>query len=481
MWEHQSRALENSRARDYYALFFDCGTGKTLTAIQIFRKKMNEAKRFLPTLILGPPIIVQNWKEEILKFSKIPEDKIITLQGPVPKRMESFKKALDKHQGEMIVVTNYEGLVSYSRKVGKQKAYPFLNLLLSWSPKILIADESHMLKSHTSIRTKLITKLAKQADYRYILTGTPVSNSMMDLFSQFLILDRGENLGSNFYEFRGRFFYDANAGMPKQSYFPKWLPREDTLPKLNEIIHKVGLVAKKEDCLDLPPFVRKEFSVEMAPDQKRMYKEMESHFVAFLEEDVVAAELSLTKVMRMMQIVTGHYKTVGDEVKFFKKNPRKDALKQILQMIPENSKILIWACFKANYEDIREVCNELKIGFVEATGESSSKEKDEAVNRFNRDDNIRVFIGHPASLGVGINLVISNFSIYYSRSYSLIDDIQSEARNFRGGSEVHSKITRIDLVTRDTVDESILEALKAKMKTADAVMKKIVANLKSLR
>jgi SNF2 family DNA or RNA helicase len=108
---------------------------------------------------------------------------------------------------------------------------------------------------------------------------------------------------------------------------------------------------------------------------------------------------------------------------------------------------------------------------VEAHGDVSDKEKMESVSKFNNNSDYRVFIGHPISLGVGINLVAASYCIYYSRNFSLEADIQSEARNYRGGSEIHDKITRIDIIAKDTLDELILQALENKMKISEELLK----------
>jgi len=134
----------------------------------------------------------------------------------------------------------------------------------------------------------------------------------------------------------------------------------------------------------------------------------------------------------------------------------------------------VWAVFKENYNDIREVCEKLKLDYVEVTGEVSQKNKMLAVERLNNDPKCRVLIGHPGSGGIGINLVAANHTIFYSRSFSLEYDIQAEARNYRGGSEQHEKVTRIDLVTPNTIDEQVLKALASKKNIGYQVLKEML-------
>ena len=133
-------------------------------------------------------------------------------------------------------------------------------------------------------------------------------------------------------------------------------------------------------------------------------------------------------------------------------------------------KIIIWAVFKDNYSAIRKVLEKDGINYVEIHGGITGKKKFEAVDAFNTDDSVRVIIGHPGSGGIGINLVAASHAIFYSRGFSLEHDLQAEARNYRGGSEQHDQITRIDLIAKDTIDERILEALEEKKKTAETVL-----------
>jgi len=114
----------------------------------------------------------------------------------------------------------------------------------------------------------------------------------------------------------------------------------------------------------------------------------------------------------------------------------------------------------------------LKLGFAELHGDI--KDKDKEAEKFRSDDSIRVIIGHPGSGGIGLNLVEASYMIYYSRNFSLEMDIQSEARNYRGGSERHASITRIDLVTPGTIDELVLKALAGKTAISNSVLKGMI-------
>jgi SNF2 family DNA or RNA helicase len=142
-------------------------------------------------------------------------------------------------------------------------------------------------------------------------------------------------------------------------------------------------------------------------------------------------------------------------------------LTELLSDHADDHKVIIWCVFKANYEVIRGVCNKLKLSFVEAHGGVTNAKKVEAVDRFTNDPSVRVFIGHPKSLGVGINLIASDMSITFSESYSLEERLQSEARNHRAGQT--RTVTHYNLVYEGTINEDITEALDRKEALGDLI------------
>ena len=114
-----------------------------------------------------------------------------------------------------------------------------------------------------------------------------------------------------------------------------------------------------------------------------------------------------------------------------------DALRDLLEDLTPEHKVIVWAVFKQNYRDIAKVCADLKIEYVTLSGEQSTKEKNDAVEKFKTNPDTKVIIANPQAGGVGVNLQEASYSIFYSRNFSLENDLQAEARNYRGGSEIH--------------------------------------------
>jgi SNF2 family DNA or RNA helicase len=474
LWQHQKDCIERAKALDYFALLMDPGVGKSATVINILRNKYNLHKQVLPTLVITPPVVITNWKREILMWSKIPDAKIIPLVGSGKQRA----KLLHEAPHDSIVITNYEALLM-------PDLFDELKLFLNRGPSCLVLDESHKCKDIGSKRTKRAVELSNVANYRYLLTGTPILNNLMDIYSQFLILDRGERFGKNFFSFRARFFEDKNRHMPMGKHFPNWQPIKHADQSIKDLIAPVSMHVEKSTCLTLPPFVRKVIEVELGKDQLRLYEQMRKDLIATIQtpgqgERHSIAELAITKALRLQQIVSGHLRLEGEnghdaKTITIKDNPRRDALKQILEDIAPYHKVLVWAVFHSNYDDIREVCTSLKLEYAELHGQVSNR--DEQIDNFNTNPNCRVLIGHPGSGGIGVNLVAASYSVFYSRSFSLEFDIQAEARNYRGGSERHESVTRIDLITPNTIDELVMKALASKTAISDSILKEKLSEI----
>jgi hypothetical protein len=340
----------------------------------------------------------------------------------------------------------------------------------SFSVEGVLVHNSQRCKEIKAKRTKLAIELADTARHKFILTGTPILNTPMDIWAQFRILDGGETFDRNFYAFRARYFYDKNANMPAHIRFPAWEP----LPGLDKVFHekiyaKASRVLKK-DCLDLPPIVRQRLDVELSDEQRRLYDTMKKDFIAFLDDKACVARTALTKGLRLQQLVSGIFSDEDGGEHALKSNPRLNALSDCLESIHTEHKSIVWVSFRRSYDECLSVCRDLGVNAVTLVGGMTDKARQEAIDSFQNDPSVRVMIANPAAGGVGVTLTAASYMIYYSRDFSLENDLQSEARCHRGGSEAHEKITRIDIVAPGTIDEVILEALERKENLATKIL-----------
>lgn len=450
LWHHQQEALIRMKSATEYALFFDMGTGKSRTAIEYLRHVYNKHGKVLRTLIVGPVAVLFNWRNEIAKFSKIPESKVLVLTGSIQNRVKILKNA----PNDSIFITNYESFQLAHVK----------EILCLKPPEVMILDESQRIKSHKAIRTRNLIKISQVMDlnpvhYRLILTGTPVLNNEMDLFTQFMFLDGGKRFGKSFFEFRARFFEDSNKHMPRNIHFPKWKIKSFAREELKKKVAEISSTADKRDCMDLPPLLKTEVFLQMSPEQEKAYQTMKREFMYVTQDKASVAQIALTKFLRMQQILSGFLTMEDGTNHVFKQNPKLYALEDLL-VDNEREKIIVWSVFKHDHEKIKDLCTSLKIRFAELTGDT--KNKQEQIDSFQKDPKIQVMIASQAAGGVGVNLTAASIMIYFSRSYSLEQDMQSEARCYRGGSERHKRITRLDLVFEKTIERDILNALRDK-------------------
>ncbi len=447
LWNHQVKALEFVKASKLgAALHLDPGTGKTAIAVKwiegLFQASEHRA------LVFTPPVVCAQWLKEFDTFTSL-ASYAVTATGSSQKKIKAITS------GASIVVTNYESV----------RSKDVIKALYDFKPTILICDESHRVKSSSAKQSKEITKLSKMCRHRMNMTGTPMTNSELDLFQQFLILDNGATFGNNFYTFRAKYFEDKNVYKRGQhNYFPDWQVRKGAREEISRILSKRSFVVRKSECLDLPDMVYKEIEVDLSPEQVRVYESMKKDFLATLEDargnsQVAVGRLVITKGLRLQQIVSGFVGVEEGQDVSFKDNPRLEALEDLLTDLTKP--VIVWACFRKNYEDIASVCEKLKLTYGYLTGGQNPSQREETIQAFRRGE-VQVLIANQGAGGVGVNLIEAPNAIYYSRDFSLEKDIQSEARNYRGGSEIHEKVTRYDLVAKGTIDVEILKALRAK-------------------
>lgn len=449
LWNHQIKALENLKAVKTYALHMDPGTGKTAVAVKWIEELLQNTDHRV--LIFTPPVVCAQWLNEFKLFADEPwlEKIACVAVGSSKKKIQAIQS------GKKIIVTNYESV----------RSKDVVKAIHAFKPTILVCDESHRVKSPSAMQSKEILKISKSCLYKLNMTGTPMTNSELDLFQQFLILDNGATFGNNFYSFRAKYFEDQNAyRRGTHTYFPNWQVRKGSREEIARILSKRSFVVRKSECLDLPDMVYKEIEVEMSPEQSRVYHDMKNDFLATLEdargnEQVAVGRLVITKGLRLQQIVSGFVGVEDADEVTFKDNPRLDALEDLLSDL--DKPVIVWACFRRNYEDIAHVCQNLNLSHDFLVGGQNIHSREATIKAFRRGE-IQVLIANQGAGGVGVNLIEAANSIYYSRDFSLEKDIQSEARNYRGGSDMHQKVTRYDLVTKGTIDMDVLKALRLK-------------------
>ena len=461
---HQRKALEDSWAADYYALFMEMGTGKSKVAIDTIGA-LYKARKITAALILAPKGVYDNWvKGEIP--THLPDDinrMVVRWTPSTAKKFQDEMKALvyEPFDGLKIFVMNIEAL---STPRGTKAAYMFM---VKNCANIMVVDESTTIKNRKATRTKNVMMLAKDAKYRRILTGSPVTKSPMDLYSQCSVLS-AEALGfTSYYAFQNRYALVQKRKMGNRAF--QEIVGYRRLDELNLKLDKFSNRILKEECLDLPDKMYIRRDVALTDEQKRVYTQMKKLALAKLENGELATTASvLTQIMRLQQICCGHLQPDEGEIQVLDNN----RLKELMEITEElQGKAIIWASYT---HDIQQIASALRDRFgpeAVATyyGATEQDDRQDIVNRFqDKSDPLRFFVGQPKTGGYGITLTAANTVIYYSNSYDLEIRLQSEDRAHRIGQ--NNKVTYIDLVSSKTIDEKILKALRGKIDLAGKVL-----------
>ena len=461
-YKHQEDAFKASADEKNYAYFMEMGCGKSKVLIDN-AAYLYAAGRITSLVIVAPKGVYRNW---VLK--EIP----IHMPDNVPRQMATWRSSMNKaqqkeltdlvhyHDGLRILVVNVEAFVS-------TKTVKYVQKFMEGQKVMFAVDESTTIKNHKAKRTKIITKLAENCDYRRILTGSPVTQSPMDLYAQCAFLDP-ELLGcDNYYQFQARYANMRRINMGAHSF--NKIVSFKNLEELAELLRKFSSRVLKKDCLDLPSKTYTIREVSLHPEQLQHYMTMKKAALVILEDDTVFAQEAMTQLLRLQQILCG-YLPVDDEGTLVDIPTRR--LDALMETIEETSgKIIIWARFRKDIQRIEEALAK-KYGRESVGsyyGDTSEAERDDLVRDFSDPDHAtRFFVGNPQTAGRGLTLVSANTVIYYSNDFNLESRTQSEDRCHRIGQE--QPVTYIDLLAEGTVDEHIVRTLRGKIALAGAAL-----------
>lgn len=508
---YQKTALMISMNNPNYSLFMEQGTGKTAIVINKVclagaRKRAKENSMYR-TLIICPSQVRLNWEREFERFATVPGKTCILRGGKIRKirnLIDGVREEKDCAWSASIISIDSVNSIWKGLKN------------IQWD--LVVIDESHKIKNANTQRFKSMMKIDDvRAKEKMILTGTPITNTVFDLWSQFQWLGKGLSgfsTYSNFRSFHGKWESKLQNGTAVAK-----LIGFKNVPLIQERLARLAfMITKKESGLDLPDKVYDLYEVEMTKAQSEIYKKVATKLVAEIDEMIADAEAKgnlnitvehiLTKLIRLAQICSGFVKTdneldlmeeivkKGGIYQISENNPKIEAL---IKMIKEdwendpNSKCVIWATF---IEDIRAISDRLAKEGINHVGYHNSitdgyrvKDSATAEDKINLDNNCRILIANPASAGVGQNYLgydrehpddsemYVNHHIYFSCSWSAVDRIQSEDRSHRRGTRTNLRIT--DLVVPYTIDDEIRQRVTLKREMAMSIqdVRKILDNV----
>jgi len=459
-YAHQLTALEKSWNKENFAYFMEMGTGKTKVLIDNVAMLYDKGK-IDGVLIIAPKGVVKTWYEQELP-THLPdhiENVSVLWQPNITKtQREKLESLFEIESAFHILIMNVESL---STDKGVKFATKFIN-----SHKALMAiDESTTIKTPTAKRTKNIIGIGKEAKYKRIMTGSPITKNPLDLYTQCEFLDPWLLDFASYYAFRNR--YAEMKTMHIRGRSIQVVDKFQNLGELSDIVKEFSYRVLKEDCLDLPPKVFIKRHVTLTPDQKRIYEQMKEQAIAHLNGKVTTTMTVLTQLMRLHQITCGHVTADDGTIQQVESN-RLNELMSILE--DTEGKVIIWANYQLSVGEIIQKI--IKVygadSYVHYYGLTPQDDRQDFIRKFQNDPKCRFIIGTPQTGGYGITLTQANTVIYYSNGYDLEKRLQSEDRAHRIGQK--KTVTYIDLICEDTVDEKIVKALRDKINIASEVM-----------
>lgn len=450
--KHQVEALKKAWGKEAYAFFHEMGTGKTFTTINLagayHRKGMVSA-----VIVICPTPIKAVWEWEVEKMSPVDAEVYVLASGD--RGVEKFT-SLDTDKLKYLVV----GVEALSSGKAFEQALDFAKRHSS-DGLMVVCDESSKIKNAQAGRTKKAAKIAKIADYRIILTGTPITQGIEDLYGQFMFLGPHIIGCKSYFVFKN--MYCVMGGFENRSIIG--YQREEDL--LNKVRQHVDIV-KSEDAIDLPDKAYTKLVVEPTAQQKKAMKSLKDLFEAESGGDILTVETVLERMTRYQQICggnfpyddldTGKYKTKPIDGK----NPKLDALMSSVEDLPVEKKAIIWARFRP---EVDLIVTNLRANFgedavVEFHGSVSDAERRMAIQNFQENHLVRFFVVNQQTGSMGITLTAATVAYYYSNTFSYEERVQSEKRNHRKGQENHCLYVDIEMNVHE--DKMITAAIKRK-------------------
>lgn len=462
LYKHQIRGA-NMALRAFGALdaktpgggfgeLFEMGCGKTLTTIAVAGALYNLGK-IDRVLVVAPTSVCSVWPHDLNQFAAFPWEARVLL-GDKKKRLKALNELENwPFKALRIAVINYES----THREGIFEA------LAAYKPDLIVCDESQRIKNPSAAQSKALHKLGDAAPFRMILSGTPVQNNAVDLYSQYRFLDPAV-YGANFYAFKNRYCIMGGYGQHQ-------IVGYRNMDELVEKEHSVAYRVTKEECLDLPQQTFINRYVQFTDAEQSIYEQLrKSSFLELETGENVTATTILTMYLRLMQL-TGGFLTADESTRPKQVNTAKlDALADIVDdyVVDAGKKLVIFARFRAEIAAIENLLRLRKIQYGSIYGDVPMEERGKIVEDFQTNPDTKVFVAQIQTAGLGITLHAASTAVFYSYDYNYANYAQALARIHRIGQRF--PVTYIHLVVDGSIDEKILAALENKEDMAKTVV-----------
>lgn len=458
-FDHQIECLRLSWDKTAYAFLMEMGTGKSKVTIDN-AAVLYEYQQINALFILAPKGAYRNWIKQVAIHLPDRIQRVITYWTPSPNGNErkAMTKVLDEEKKLAIFVMNIEALATAK---GRQFAERFVRR----HQTMMVVDESTTIKNPKAKRTKACIELGQHARFRRILTGTPVTASPLDLYSQCQFLDPKLLGFKSYYAFRGHYAITKSMNTGPKTF--KIVVGYRNLEELSERLKRFSYRKRKDECLDLPPKIYERRTVQMTEEQARIYKEMREYAITEFDEGESTVDSVITLLLRLHQIACGYLPRDDGEIEVIP-NRRMDALLELLEECGQ--KVIIWATYRYSVEEIVRVIAKKygKESVAHYYGGTPANERPRINENFQDMNHPLRFLVCNQAGAYGIHLYASHDVVYYTNSYDYDVRGQSEDRAHRIGQTM--KVVYTDIVTEGTVDERILTCLENKQKIATEIL-----------
>lgn len=425
------------------AVLLEMGLGKSVISLSAINELMLDYFDVSRTLVIAPLRVANStWPDEIKKWDHLKHLNYSVVIGSKKERLDALGKPAH------IYLINRENVDWLINKSG-----------ISWKFDMVVIDELSSFKSYQAKRFKSLLKVRPKIKRIVGLTGTPSSNGLMDLWAEFRLLDMGERLGRYITYYRQNFFVPDKRN---QQMIFSYKPKDGAEKKIYSLISDIAISMKSKDFLKMPECVMNEVVVSLSDKEQKLYDSLKQDMVLSLEENEIDAINAAALSNKLLQMSNGA--VYNDDKESLHIHDRKlDALEDLIE--GANGKpVLVAYWFKHDLEKIKDRFDVREI--------KSAKD----ISDWN-EGRIPVALIHPASAGHGLNLQAGGSTlIWFGLTWSLELYQQTNARLYRQGQD--STVVIHHILTKGTIDEDVMKALKAKERIQDALIDSVKARLK---
>ncbi|WP_231291871.1 DEAD/DEAH box helicase [Selenomonas artemidis] len=444
---YQRYAIERIIDTPAVALLLDMGMGKTISTLTAISELMYDRFEVRRVLVIAPlRVAMSTWRDECELWAHTRGLRLSVAVGSAREREAALSKDADVY---VINRENVKWLVERCRK--------------DWPFDMVVIDESSSFKNPASQRFKALRKVRPLVKRVVLLTGTPAPNGLMDLWSQFYLLDRGERLGHTLTEYRDRYF---TPGQRSGHIVYNYNLRPGADKKIYERINDICVSMKSDDYLSLPPLMQNVVTVTLPESAMRKYAEMERELVLSIGASDITAVTAAALTGKLLQMANGSvYDEDGEAVTIHE--AKADALDEIIACNEGKSVMAIYS-----YRHDRAT-------LLRRHPEARELKTPEDIRDWNAGK-ISLLLVHPASAGHGLNLQHGgHIVVWYGLTWSLEQYQQTNKRLHRPGQT--EPVILHHLIAKDTVDEDVMRALERKSTGQEGMLQAVKARLRRYR